>query len=544
MVGAVFWDMNSNGVQDSGDVPYSGGLMLNYASSGTNRAQTTLTSNGSFEFILNMLAASTQFNILSSGDNTSTLGSVTTDNRGAGSVVIPLAPPTIAGRLWLDVVSDRLYNASDFILANEVVDIVFPNGTVYGSATTLANGTFILSPTVPVANQAFSIQRRAYPGITLAAFNTSSKGSAYTNAPVPAPVTALMLAPDANSDAAIGTSEPPWKLKTVDIKTPNGTLFRTVTANSNGTISFVTSGEFPNQQFQIVDPSSGVVLGTYTTDGFGQANATIPAVVGPGQIEQTLSFAGNGSSAVCAASTYDVVLGSLVDPGSSNRTVQVDFTKGTDMIAGSLKYPSGWIVEYSSNGGSSWTYTEPSPASGITNIRATSGAPLTAGNWTNSTGNTAQLWFGNNNVSSTASASASLANGTALSQNWYETIFAGEIDKVFFVSRVVSYISLDCRIKSTGAPCPGYDWTIRFDNNAATNKSKFPAYSTHANAHGFYNPVDGFLYIAATVNLRANGTPYGDYDIATSDVVWGNPVVVCFNVSVGLLCQACSFNSA
>ena len=94
-----------------------------------------------------------------------------------------------------------------------------------------------------------------------------------------------------------------------------------------------------------------------------------------------------------------------------------------------------------------------------------------------------------------------------------------------------TYLAIECRIKSTGKTCPGYDPTVDYNDTTKVSRSRFRGFTAGSVVSGFYHPDDGYLYIGATTNLNASNATWGD--ALSPSPVWGKVVIVCIDVNVG-----------
>lgn len=69
--------------------------------------------------------------------------------------------------------------------------------------------------------------------------------------------------------------------------------------------------------------------------------------------------------------TATVGTSALLNPGLGDREIRTSYDAETVYQAGSVQAPEGWTLQYSTDGGANWLNSEPSPASGVTDIRAT-----------------------------------------------------------------------------------------------------------------------------------------------------------------------------
>lgn len=315
---------------------------------------------------------------------------------------------------------------------------------------------------------------------------------------------------DADNDTTKDPNELPYKNRPVKLVLPNGTVISTTPDPTTGAFAFPI-GYMPDTAFTILD-FDDTPLASFTTDSTGSASIPIP--IPPPAIDptgQTVNYAGNSSSAICADANYDVVVGSLIAPGTNPRQIQVDFTAGSNYTAGSVQAPAGWAVEYSGDGGLTWFSAEPSPASLVTNIRAISPANTSAGEWVNSTGNTAQMFV--STIAANAGPASLAPTGNGGDTNYI--VIATKLDRVFFFWHHIASISLDCRVLSTGAQCSGYNPSVAVTNTAATARSQFAGYLSTDFTMGYYNPKDGNLYLVVLAN--ANGV-YGRAGLLCVDI--------------------------
>ena len=93
-----------------------------------------------------------------------------------------------------------------------------------------------------------------------------------------------------------------------------------------------------------------------------------------------------------------------------------------------------------------------------------------------------------------------------------------------------TYLAIECRVKSTGNTCPGYDPTADYNDTTKASRSRFRGYTAGSTVSGFHHPDDGYLYIAATTNLNANNVSWGT--TLSPSPVWGKLVIVCIDVTV------------
>ncbi|MCX6414618.1 MAG: fibronectin type III domain-containing protein, partial [Actinobacteria bacterium] len=186
-----------------------------------------------------------------------------------------------------------------------------------------------------------------------------------------------------------------------------------------------------------------------------------------------------GSSAIADGSTVatgsTITLGTsgLLSPGSGSRTLRTTLHAGTVYRTGTAVAPEGWTINYSANGGSTWSGSEPSPASSVTDVRATAiaSAGLIDG--------TSQV-YSSETTSSVPSSSFSASTG---GDGW--DVFFSD-DKVFNIFHHESPMRLDCHLIATGARCDG--------GYPAT----FSSYTAGGHSSGWVDQISGNVFVMTT----------------------------------------------
>lgn len=238
------------------------------------------------------------------------------------------------------------------------------------------------------------------------------------------------------------------------------------------------------------------------------ANSAHAAAANPVLILQTSGGIIRDSSVVNNATPLAVSVGSLLEPGTGSRELRVDLDQGTVYQAGGVTAPEGWTIEWSINHGSTWLNAEPSPASTVTNVRATN-ASVVAG----ATDGSSQLY--------TRSVTSNLPAGT------FGASTGGDGWDVFFYDNYVlnifhhdsTYIGLDCHLRSAagglngGDRCAGYD---PVDSTPADGKdSQFEGYQTANRSGGWVNGSTGKMYAFTIQNSSQKvGTLCINLDVA------------------------------
>ena len=230
------------------------------------------------------------------------------------------------------------------------------------------------------------------------------------------------------------------------------------------------------------------------------------AVNSPG-VEFNLSVAGTllrDGSTVDQGTTVKVGASSLLKEGTGNRELRVGLDPGFVYQSGGVTAPEGWSVEYSTNNGTSWVSSEPSPASTVTDVRATKSAlaagPIVAGS---------QI-FSSETVAAIPSDTFAASTG---GDGWDVFFYENYVLNIFHHQS--SYIALNCLLRTTGTLCPGFNPTLtsgaaysRFSGYMAGNRSGGWALTTTGKVYAFTSQVSsstpGVLCIDVTTAPPTN----------------------------------------
>lgn len=180
--------------------------------------------------------------------------------------------------------------------------------------------------------------------------------------------------------------------------------------------------------------------------GNGILNLAQIASAGEPGVDMSLATGGSliaDGSTVAYNSTVTVGTAGLLSPGSGYRELRTSLDTRTQYRSGTAVAPEGWAVQYSTNNGSSWVSSEPSPATAVTDVRATAttAAGLIEG--------TSQI-YSSETTASIPSMSFSASSG---GDGWGITHYDDYIFNVFHHTNVVR---LACHVKSTGSRCAGF----------------------------------------------------------------------------------------
>ena len=208
------------------------------------------------------------------------------------------------------------------------------------------------------------------------------------------------------------------------------------------------------------------------------------------------SLVADGST-IGVGSTIGLGTSGLLSPGTGSRTLRTVLHAGTVYQSGSAVAPEGWAVQYSTDG-TNWVSSEPSPASGVKQVKAT--ATVSAG-----------LIDGNSQIYSTetsASVPSSTFSASTGGDGW-DVFFSDNY--VFNIFHHSDNIVLDCHLKTTGARCTGYTKT-------------FAGYRASMRSGGWVDSTTGKLYAF------------------TSSTSTNRPGVLCIDITVaGVAPTSCGF---
>jgi microcystin-dependent protein len=210
-------------------------------------------------------------------------------------------------------------------------------------------------------------------------------------------------------------------------------------------------------------------------------------------VDFNLSVAGTllrDGSTVNQGTTVKVGSSSLLKEGTGNRELRVKLDPGLVYQSGGVTAPEGWTIEYSTNNGTSWVSSEPSPASGVTDVRATKSAlaagPIVSGS---------QI-FSSETVTPIP---ASTFTGSTGGDGWDVFFYEDYVLNIFHHD--ASAIKLNCLLRSTGALCPG------FNPNATSGAafSQFAGYMAGDRSGGWALTTTGKVY--AFTSQTSTNTP-------------------------------------
>lgn len=187
--GKVFIDLNKDGVWTPGsDQPIGNETVALFFPNGTIHGTAITLADGTFAVPLTIFPRNEILTVVLASDPTFAAGTISTDAVGAGYSHVALPPPTISGTIYVDTNADGRLGDADMPLRLEPLVLLFSNGSVYSSVTSLANATFAMDPALPWApNEDITVVRALDPAVPVGSFKTNSMGSGRIDILLPPP---------------------------------------------------------------------------------------------------------------------------------------------------------------------------------------------------------------------------------------------------------------------------------------------------------------------------------------------------------------------
>lgn len=223
------------------------------------------------------------------------------------------------------------------------------------------------------------------------------------------------------------------------------------------------------------------VAALVTTPLAALAFVTLPvapagAAAGEPSAEMAVTVGGvpiRDNSVVDDGTSVSVGVSGLLTPGTGTRELRATLDPGMQYTAGTAEAPENWNIEFSTDGGTNWVGTEPTPASNVTDVRAT--ASVTAGAITGYS----QLY----SSETVAPVPSSTFSGSTGGDGWDVFFYDDFVFNIFHHNG--GAIVLDCHLRSTGARCANYTAT-------------FSGYQTANRSGGWVDSITGKLYAFTT----------------------------------------------
>lgn len=181
----------------------------------------------------------------------------------------------------------KTFTPGDTPVANQMAQLLKPDGSVYAEVPIDANGNILYKPPVGSPNLNLTVVLKSNPTKSLGNFITDPLGNARFDIPIPPPVPVIsgQVWFDNNLNGKPGDpTDTPLANTPIVLKFPNGSIYTTLTTGSDGKFNYLPPVGSPNTVFTIAKASTpNVPLGTLTTDptGSGQKNIPLPPVVQP-----------------------------------------------------------------------------------------------------------------------------------------------------------------------------------------------------------------------------------------------------------------------
>ncbi|MFM8793354.1 MAG: fibronectin type III domain-containing protein [Acidimicrobiales bacterium] len=175
-----------------------------------------------------------------------------------------------------------------------------------------------------------------------------------------------------------------------------------------------------------------------------------------------------------------VGLGGLLKEGTGNRELNINLDPDMVYTSGSAVAPEGWTIQYQANNSGTWVNSEPSPASGVTDVRATKS--VTAGPIVGYS----QQYTTETNAPIPASTFSASTGG----DGWDVFLYDNYVYNIFHHNS--SAIRLNCLLRTTGTLCPGYAPAV--EASASADGSQFSGYVTSNRSGGWADMASGKLY--------------------------------------------------
>lgn len=243
---------------------------------------------------------------------------------------------------------------------------------------------------------------------------------------------------------------------------------------------------------------------------------SVPDVAGS---NTTITVGGNPireGATLAGGTTIGIGTSALLNPGVGQREIRTKYNSNTIYQAGTAKAPEGWTLYYSINNGTTWVTTEPSPASAVTDIKATA-TSVAAGAIT---GYSQQY----STETSAAVPSSTFSTSTG-GDGWGVTFYDNYIFNIYHHS---DYTRLDCHLRTTGARCAGYTKDITTTegsttvNYRASMRSDAWVDADTAKLYAFTSPTAGAYANRAgviCVDIRSTPTSCGFTPLTTDNTV-------------------------
>ena len=238
--------------------------------------------------------------------------------------------------------------------------------------------------------------------------------------------------------------------------------------------------------FSVLLSSLSLVAISGAPAGATVSTAAQPDVAGS---NTTVTVGGNPireGATVAGGTTIGIGTSALLNPGVGSREIRTKYNANTVYQAGTARAPEGWTLYYSTNNGSTWSTTEPSPASGVTDIKATASS-VAAG--------VIDGYSQEYSTETSASIPSSTFSASTGGDGWGVAFYDNYVFNIFHHNDASA--TLDCHLRTTGARCPGYTKVLTAVENGVTvnyraaGKSDIEVDAASGNIFSFTAPTAG-----------------------------------------------------
>lgn len=225
-------------------------------------------------------------------------------------------------------------------------------------------------------------------------------------------------------------------------------------------------------------PASAAITTTAVADVAG-SNTTV--TLGGTPIREGATLAGGA--------TIGIGTSALLNPGVGAREIRTKYDSNTVYQAGTARAPEGWTLSYSINNGTSWSSSEPSPASAVTDIKA-SATSVAAG--------AIDGYSQQYSTETTAAVPTSSFTANSGGDGWGVTFYDNYIFNVF---HHVAQTVVDCHLRTTGERCAGFTHQVSTLEAGVTVN-----YQAAMRSDAWVDAISGKLYAfsAPTAGTNAN----------------------------------------
>lgn len=232
-----------------------------------------------------------------------------------------------------------------------------------------------------------------------------------------------------------------------------------------------------------------------TTAVANEAGSNTAVTLGGTPIREGATLAGGA--------TLGIGTSALLNPGVGAREIRTQYDANTVYQAGTARAPEGWTLSYSIDHAVNWVGTEPTPASAVTDIRATA-ASVAAG--------AIDGYSQQYSTETTAAVPSSTFSASTGGDGWGVAFLDNYIFNVFHHNDSSS--TLDCHLRTTGARCPGYTaqlTTIEGGNTInyrAAGRSDVEVDAANGHVFTFTAPTSGtYAHIPGILCTNVNAAP-------------------------------------